>query len=74
MKGSKKPHQHGLFDPFGVEIDFHRCPVGCTHGYSHSGPFEAGPAKRRTIIKGVGPLVVPCQIGHFHPNQAAFTR
>ena len=74
LGGVEQVRCHVLFDPFGVGIDFPVCTVGYTHGYSHSGPFEAGPAKRRTIIKGVGPLVVPCQIGHFHPNQAAFTR
>jgi hypothetical protein len=52
LKGSKKPHRHWLFDLFGVDIDFARCPVGCTHGYSHSGPFGPGPSKRRNLING----------------------
>ena len=40
-----------LFDPFGVDIDFARCLVDYTHGYSNSGPFGAGPSKRDTLIQ-----------------------
>ena len=28
---------------------FALCSVGCTHGYSHSGPFGAGPSKRHYL-------------------------
>ena len=40
-----------LFDPSGVGIDFARCSVGYTHGYSNSGPFGARPSKRHTLIQ-----------------------
>ena len=49
--GVEQTRRHVLFDPFGVGIDFARCPVGCTHGYSHSGPFGAGTSKRHTLIQ-----------------------
>ena len=50
-KGSSKPRRHVLFDPFGVGIDFARCSVGSTHGYSPSGPFGAGLSKRQSLIQ-----------------------
>jgi hypothetical protein len=36
--GVEQTRRHVLFDPFRVGIDFAHCSVGCTRGYSHSGP------------------------------------
>ena len=49
--GVEEGRSHVWFDPFGVGIDFPVCTVGYTHGYSHSGPFGAGPSKGRTLIQ-----------------------